>query len=69
MPEEVKACWDNNTSFSVSGNKSKGQDLDFILEEKNKAIKQYLPSGSVPSDETWRNICCNLKFLKPFKKN
>lgn len=68
MPEEVKASWDNNTSFSVSGNKSKGQDLDFILEEKNKAIKQYLPSGSVPSDETWRNICCNLKFFETIQE-
>ncbi|CAG2237608.1 unnamed protein product [Mytilus edulis] len=68
MPEEVKACWDNNTSFSVSGNKSKGQDLDFILEEKNKAINQYLPSGSVPSDETWRNICCNLKFFETIQE-
>ena len=64
MPVEVKAVWDKNVSFSTSGDSSKGQDLDFLLEEKNKAIKQYLPSGSIPSDETWRSICCNLKFFE-----
>ena len=39
MPKEVREILDQNASFTVSGDKSKGQDLDFILEEKNKAIK------------------------------
>lgn len=34
MPKEVREIWDQNASFTVSGDKSKGQDLDFILEEK-----------------------------------
>ncbi|XP_063404446.1 uncharacterized protein LOC134687918 [Mytilus trossulus] len=64
MPNVVKTIWDNNISFTVSGDSSKGQDLDFLLEEKNKNVKQYLPSGSIPSDETWKAICCNLNFFE-----
>ncbi|CAG2237719.1 unnamed protein product [Mytilus edulis] len=64
MPDEVKKVWDDTISFTVSGDPSKGQDLDFVLEEKNKAIKQYLPSGTVPSDETWKSICCNITFFE-----
>ncbi|VDI27589.1 Hypothetical predicted protein, partial [Mytilus galloprovincialis] len=58
MPDEVKNIWDNNTAFTVSGHNSKGQDLDFLLEEKNRAVKQFIPSGSIPSNETWDAICC-----------
>lgn len=36
MPKEVREILDQNASFTVSGDKSKGQDLDFILEEKTK---------------------------------
>lgn len=36
MQKEVREILDQNASFTVSGDKSKGQDLDFILEEKTK---------------------------------
>ncbi|VDI60410.1 Hypothetical predicted protein [Mytilus galloprovincialis] len=36
MSDEVKTVWDDTISFIVSGDPSKGQDLDFVLEEKNK---------------------------------
>ncbi|XP_071139288.1 uncharacterized protein [Mytilus edulis] len=64
MPDEVKNIWDNNTAFTVSGHNSKGQDLDFLLEEKNRAVKQFIPSGSIPSNETWDAICCNLQYIE-----
>ncbi|CAC5383293.1 unnamed protein product [Mytilus coruscus] len=56
MPDEVKNIWDNNTTFTVSGHNSKGQDLDFLLEEKNRAVKQFIHSGSIPSNETRDDI-------------
>lgn len=36
MPKQVREILDQNVSFTVSGDKSKGQHLDFILEEKTK---------------------------------
>ena len=68
MPTEVKQIWDENVSFTVSGNVSRGQDMDFLLEEKNRAVKQFIPSGSIPSEETWDSICCNLQYIEDLQK-
>jgi len=64
MSDEVNKVWDENISFTVSGDPPKGQDMDFLLEEKNKSVKHYIPSGTIPSDEMWKNICCNLKYFE-----
>ncbi|CAC5385977.1 unnamed protein product [Mytilus coruscus] len=64
MPDEVKNIWDNNTTFTVSGHNSTGQDLDFLLEEKNRAVKQFIHSGSILSNKTWDAICCNLQYIE-----
>ncbi|CAC5389991.1 unnamed protein product [Mytilus coruscus] len=64
MPDDVRNVWDTNISFTVSGHPSKGQDMDFLLEEKNRAVKQFIPSGSIPSDDTWYSVCCNLDYIE-----
>ena len=69
MPEEVKQVIDMHTSFTVSGSEFKGQGIDFVLEEINRKIKQYLPSGQIPSDKTWTKICCNLAKYESLRKN
>ncbi len=68
MPPDVKKVWDDYSSVTVSNNFSTGQDLDFILEEKNRALKQYVPKGSVPSDTLWQNICRDLEPLEKIRK-
>ena len=69
MPKEVKQIIDMHTSFTVSGSEFKGQGIDFVLEEINRRIKQYLPSGQLPSDETWNRICCNLASYESHRSN
>lgn len=64
MPPEVRTVWDENISITSSGDKNKGQDFDFILEEKNRAIKHYIPKGTLPSDTLWKNVCCNLNMFE-----
>ena len=64
MPAEVKQEWDNNISISVTGDPSRRQDFDFILEEINREIKQFLPIDTSPNDTTWINVCRNKDVLK-----
>ena len=64
MPVEVKQEWDNNISISVTGDPTRGQDFDFILEEINREIKQFLPIDTSPNDTTWINVCRNKDVLK-----
>ena len=40
MPANVQSLSDRNISVTTSGNSSSGEDLDFILEEKNRQLKQ-----------------------------
>ncbi len=54
-------------SFTISGDRSRGQDADFILEEVNKETKSWLARG-VPSDDMWQTVCRNLDGLKSIKK-
>ena len=62
-PQLVQDFLNQNSAFSKSGDKSKGQDADYILEETNQETKQWIPKG-VPEDETWRQVCRNLPHLK-----
>ena len=43
-PEEMKRFLEENESFSVSGNESKGEGGDFILESKNRKTKMWIQS-------------------------
>ncbi|CAG2184636.1 unnamed protein product [Mytilus edulis] len=66
MPEEVRSLNDIYSSITTSGNKSLGEDFDFILEEKNKQLKSWMPKG-VPTDKIWLTVCRNNKLLETFK--
>jgi hypothetical protein len=64
MPAPVKRLIDENSSFTVSGHPSKGQGLDYLLEEKNREIKQYIPKNVTPSEDMWLTLCRNNESLK-----
>ena len=63
LPDELLSFVQSNCSVSKSGNKSRGQGFDFILEEENKTVKTWLKRG-VPSDKTWFTTCRNHQSLK-----
>ncbi|XP_062597901.1 uncharacterized protein LOC134259320 [Saccostrea cucullata] len=68
LPDVLKQFFEQFCSLSKSGNKSRGQGLDFLLEEENKNVKGWLKRG-VPSDESWLATCRNHQSLKNLKKN
>ena len=68
MPPSVKFLSDINISVTTSGKNSSGEDLDFILEEKNRQLKQWVSKG-IPTDEVWQTICRNNIILERLKNN
>lgn len=68
MPDEVKQQSDRFTSITTSGHNSTGEDLDFVLEEKNKQLKQWISKG-VPTDAVCQKICRNNTVLQTLKAN
>ncbi|XP_060595290.1 uncharacterized protein LOC132749514 isoform X1 [Ruditapes philippinarum] len=68
MPKEVQTLNDLYSSITTSGNTSTGQDFDFVLEEKNKQLKSWIPKG-MPTDEIWQTVCRNNSILEKIKKN
>jgi len=58
-PPELSVFIEAHESYSVSGNESKGEGGDFILEAKNREVKRLVPAG-VPDNSTWINICRNV---------
>ncbi len=58
---------DSHEAVSKSGDPSKGQDFDFILEETNSETKHWIPRG-VPTDQSWQQVCRNLDLLKEVKE-
>ena len=65
-PPEVRDFLDSHTSISRSGDKSLGEDLDFITEEENRKSKKLLPNG-VPTDLRWEVVCRNVSNLQELK--
>ncbi|XP_062592407.1 uncharacterized protein LOC134253831 [Saccostrea cucullata] len=61
-PPEVLAFIERHESYSVTGNDSKGEGGDFVLEAKNRETKRLVPSG-VPTNQMWTNICRNVDRL------
>lgn len=53
-PPEVLAFIERHESYSLSGNESKGEGGDFVLEAKNRETKRLVPSG-VPTNQIWTN--------------
>lgn len=68
MPSDVLELSNSYTSITTSGNESAGQDFDFILEEKNRQLKSWIPKG-VPSDQIWQEVCRNNEPLELLKVN
>ncbi|CAC5422487.1 unnamed protein product [Mytilus coruscus] len=66
MPEDVRQLYDDYSSITTSGNYSLGEDFDFVLEEKNKQLKSWIPKG-VPTDEIWQTVCRNNTLLENIK--
>ena len=64
MPEEVRLVLDDYSSLTTSGNFCLGEDLDYLHEELNRTIKQYVPAGTLPSNKLWEQICRNSEFLE-----
>ena len=45
QPAEVYKLAKDNYTISLSGDPSKGEDWDFVLENKNKIVKSCIPKG------------------------
>ncbi|XP_053407605.1 uncharacterized protein LOC123543533 isoform X2 [Mercenaria mercenaria] len=67
-PTAVKDFICKNESFSVSGNISKGEGGDFVLEAYNRRAKRWLPPG-IPKQHHWVNVCRNLNLLEKIREN
>jgi hypothetical protein len=50
-------------SLSQSGNDSKAEGGDFILESANKKIKSWMPPV-VPTEERWLRVCQNITSME-----
>ncbi|XP_052067822.1 uncharacterized protein LOC127707351 [Mytilus californianus] len=59
---------DAYSSITTTENKSTGQDFDFILEEKNRQLKSWIPKG-IPTDSIWQTVCRNNLILEKIKHN
>ena len=67
LPDELAAFVQSHCSVSKSGHLSRGQGFDFILEEENKTVKNWLKRG-VPTDRTWFTTCRNHQSLKEMRQ-
>ena len=66
-PPELKQFLHHHQSVSVSGDPSKGQGYDFILEEENRKVKRWI-KGGVPTDQTWLSVCRNKDRLEGLRR-
>lgn len=66
MPEQLRNHLDNHESMSKSGDVSKGQGYDFVLEEYNRDIKSWIRRG-VATDEMWLSVCRNFEHLNDLR--
>ena len=58
----------SHESFSVSGEKNRGEGADFVHENSNKTTKSFLAPG-IPTAETWRRVCRKATDLRKLKEN
>ena len=64
---EVKELHERFYTISVSGDPSKGEDWDFILENKNKIVKSWIPKGGC-KDSYWLTGCRNADMFEKIKE-
>ena len=58
-PTSVQEFLRSNVSATVSGDASRGQGYDYLLEEKNRQIKRFISSSVTPDEKMWRTVCLN----------
>ena len=61
-PSIVKEHVERSESFSVSGDCTKGESADFVLENQNKSIKQWVSAH--PDVRQWSRSCNNQDNLR-----
>ena len=62
MPKDLRCFLEQHESVSKSGHPSKGQGLDYLLEETNKQVKKWMVRD-VPSPESWQIVIRNVTTL------
>ncbi|KAJ8310200.1 hypothetical protein KUTeg_012065 [Tegillarca granosa] len=67
-PAPVKDFLQENATFSVSGNISKGEGGDFVVENRNRKVKKCLPSG-LPTENKWLSVYRNIDRLDKVRTN
>ena len=60
-PETVQEHTTKTQTFTTSGDSSKGESPDFILEKANKTVKNLVPPG--PQEHHWQQACNNHEVL------
>ena len=66
LPEKLLSFLNENESISKTGDISKGQGFDFILEEINRDIKSWIRRG-VATDNMWLGVCRNFDRLNELR--
>ncbi|VDI12845.1 Hypothetical predicted protein [Mytilus galloprovincialis] len=66
-PPDVIGFLGDHESYSVSGNDSKGEGGDFVLEGKNRKTKMFIPAG-LPDNNKWLQVCRNVDKLEKVNK-
>ena len=61
-PADLIQYLKDNESFSISGNPSKGEGGDFVIENKNRRLKMLIPTG-LPTTERWLKVCRSFDTL------
>ncbi|KAJ8307906.1 hypothetical protein KUTeg_014553 [Tegillarca granosa] len=67
-PCSYEAVEKENATFSVSGNISKGEGGDFVVENRNRKVKKCLPSG-LPTENKWLSVYRNIDRLDKVRIN
>ena len=62
-PPELFEFIQNNESYSISGDETKGEGGDFILEAFNRRTKMFMGPG-LPTERRWSTVCRNIDDLK-----
>lgn len=66
LHDELKPVYEKYFTISLSGDPSRAEDWDFVLENINKKTQRWMPKG-VPTDKLWRNVCRNVDPLEDLK--
>ena len=67
-PDKINEFLAQNISVSKSGSPSAGQGYDFLLEEGNREVHQWIRRG-VATDEVWQQVIRNKDGLSGIRKS